>query len=78
MCYIFNDLPRHIKRINEENRTYIYNFEGILADYDGYFCITRGLLHMKYKKLTNKSHSVKIPIKNNKLYLRTYIDINLI
>ena len=46
MCYIFNDLPRHIKRINEENRTYIYNFEGILADYDGYFCITRGLLHM--------------------------------
>ena len=74
---LFNDLPSHIKKISEDNKKYIYNFDGILADDNGYFSITRGFIHITYKKLTSNVYSVNIPIKNSKLYLRTYIDTSL-
>ena len=74
---LFNNLPGHIKKISEDNKRYIYNFDGILADDSGYFSITGGFIHIIYKKLTSNVYSVNIPIKNSKLYLRTYIDTNL-
>ena len=73
----FNDLPSHLKNISKDNKRYIYNFEGVLADDKGYFNVTRGFIHITYKMLTSNVYSVKKPIKDSKLYLKTYIDINL-
>ena len=44
---------------------------------DSYFCITRGFVHLNYQRSTYNIYSVKIPIKNAKAHLHTYIDINL-
>ena len=75
---LFNDLPSQIKRIIRDNQRYIYNFNGVLVGNDSYFSETRGYIHIDYTKLSNNIYFVKIPIENNKLYLRTYIDINLV
>ena len=73
----FNDLSSHLKNISKDNKRYIYNFEGVLADDKGYFNLTTGFIHTTYKMLTSNVYSVKKPIKDSKLYLKTYIDINL-
>ena len=75
---LFNELPNHIKNISKDNKRYIYNFEGVLADGKGCFNVTRGFVHITYKMLTSNVYSVKIPIKESKLYLKTYVDINLL
>ena len=75
---LFNELPNHIKDISKDNKRYIYNFEGVLADGKGCFNVTRGFIHITYKMLTSNVYSVKIPIKESKLYLKTYVDINLL
>ena len=73
---LFNDLPTHCKEITKDNKTYICNFTGVLSDNDEFLCVTRGLIHVKYKKLSSNIYSVKIPIKNSELYLHTYVELN--
>ena len=75
---LYTDLPSHLNKISKDNKSYMYNFNGVLGNNDGYFCITRGFIHIKYKRLIDNIYSVKIPIRNAKMYLRTYIDINSI
>ena len=75
---LFNELPNHIKNISKDNKRYIYNFDRVLADGKGYFNVTRGFVHITYKTLTSNVYSVKIPIKESKLYLKMYVDINLL
>ena len=75
---LFHELPNHIKNISQDNERYIYNFEHVLADGKGYFNVTRGFVHIRYKMLTSNLYSVKKPIKESKLYLKKYVDINLL
>ena len=75
---LFNELPNHIKNISKDNKRYIYNFEGVLADGKGCFNVTGGFVHIKYKMLASNIYSVKIPIKDSKLYLKKCVDINLL
>ena len=70
---LLNDLSSHFKKIGNDNRTYIYNFAGVLSDSDAYFCVTRGFIRIEYKKISNNIYFVEIPIQNSKLYLPTYI-----
>ena len=75
---LLNELPGHINKISKENKRYIYNFRGEMENNDSYFCITRGFVHINYKRLTDNIYSVKIPIKNAKTYLHAYIHIYLL
>ena len=75
---LFNDLPSHFKKISKDNKRYIYNFDGALADNGGYFNAIRGFIRIEYKKMSNNVYSVKMTIKNNKLFICAYIDINLL
>ena len=75
---LFNELPNHIKNISKDNKRYIYNFEGVLADGKGCFNVTGGFAHITYKMLASNIYSVKIPIKDSKLYLKKCVDINLL
>ena len=77
MCYLMIYLVT-LKKITKDNKGYIYNFDGALADNGGYFHAIRGFIRIEYKKLSNNIYSVKMPIKNNKLFIRAYIDINLV
>ena len=75
---LFNDLPSHINKIMKDNRRYTYNFDSVLVGNDSYFKETRGYGHMDYTKLSNNVYFVKIPMNIYKLYIHTFIDINLI
>ena len=75
---LFNDLPSHINKIIKDNRRYIYNFDSVLVGNDSYFNETRGYIRIDYTKLSNNVYFVKIPMNIYKLYIQTFIDINLI
>ena len=70
---LLNELPGHINKISKENKRYIYNFSGVLENNDGYFCVTRGFVHINYKRLPDNIYSVQIPIK--KMLKCTYVHI---
>ena len=61
---LLNELPGHINKISKENKRYIYNVSGVLENNDSYSCVTRGFVHINYKRLTDNTYSFKIPIKN--------------
>ena len=77
MCFLITYLVTW-KKISRDDRRYIYNFSIELADDGGYSNETRGYTHINHEKITNNIYFVKTPIENNKLYIHTYIDINLV
>ena len=82
LCFIkklqvlFNDLPSYIEK-NKDNQMYIYSFNSELGDNE-YFKGVREFIRIEYVKISNNVYFVKVPRKIYKLYIHTFIDINLI